>query len=389
MPPLSTTSSLDSTSNHVRSTIEEQPDSKKARNDDNVQSTSLLTFVHLSETIPDQPKKTVLERLKRNLKDAREQQEAEKTFRMFAYLQGKGPRFRIDDYDDIGEIRLASQIFPIESKEFVVNEKLVGMTSCQGFRQSMEDKDIATQLTISVGEEKVSVDLFGIFDGHKGGEVSLYAKEYISYYLEQSLKEHNSTELTVEGIFNSLKDCFILMDLFCPYKIGGTTATAVICIKDNVWVANVGDSRALFVNRNGEVIQTTEDAKPYMPSYQKKILRAGGLIKNQLWIVSGTQRLSVARAIGDKNIVGMGGQCCVSPNPKLTCLPLKDVLGGYFVIACDGLFEPETSLTQAVGTEVHRMARKSVSPGVMSRLLVKKAIECGSTDNVTCLVIKF
>ena len=70
--------------------------------------------------------------------------------------------------------------------------------------------------------------------------------------------------------------------------------------------------------------KASEDAKPNIARYKKKIEKFGGTIG----FIGGAYRvngnLALARAIGDRWVVGSNGECCISSNPKITCYSLKD-----------------------------------------------------------------
>ena len=127
-----------------------------------------------------------------------------------------------------------------------------------------------------------------------------------------ALESNNQDGLTEEGIFKALHECFRKLDENYTGP-DGTTATVALLLDGKVWVANVGDSRTILV-KDGKAIQASEDAKPTMARYKKKIEKLGGeVIFNR---VNGY--LAVARAIGDKSVIGTTGQCCVSPSPIIT-----------------------------------------------------------------------
>ena len=96
--------------------------------------------------------------------------------------------------------------------------------------------------------------------------------------------------------------------------------------------------------------------------------------------------LSVARAVGDKGIVGDGGKCCVSPNPKITCFSLADCEEGLLLLASDGLYE--VASTNEVGQAIYAMVQEGLALQEMSRKLVYSAIMQDSGDNVTVIIVK-
>ena len=64
---------------------------------------------------------------------------------------------------------------------------------------------------------------------------------------------------------------------------GGSTATSVFVSPQHIFVANVGDSRAVMCNK-GVPILATQDHKPELPKEKKRILSAGGKLYVQtIW----------------------------------------------------------------------------------------------------------
>jgi len=242
----------------------------------------------------------------------------------------------------------------------------------------MEDQDIFVSDSFMIQDQKYLFDLFGIFDGH-GGEAASYVRDNILVYLIQVLEGNNKDALTEEGIFNALKDCFKRLN--ADYKgSGGTRAIVALILEDQIWVANVGDSRTILVTED-KIVQASEDAKASKKTYEKKIEKLGGCISAGR--VYG--HLTTARGIGYQYMLGNKGQCCISPNPKITYYPIKDFKEGYLVLASSGLCD--VASTNQVGNAIQQMAKENVSTATMSQRLVQNAIFAGSTDCVTVLVV--
>jgi serine/threonine protein phosphatase PrpC len=317
------------------------------------------------------PGKPVSERLEANKKDAAEQQVNE---------TAKG--FKVEKED--APTKVAGHDIHGEGKK--VNGRAVGLASCQGRRTTMEDADIADSQSFTVNGKSYSFEVFGVFDGHSGADASAFVKKNISEYLKKALEKNNQTALTDEGIFKAIKESFIKLD--ADYKgYHGTTATAAIVLNGKIWVANVGDARTILVNKEGEATQASEDAKPSMDKYKKSIEKLGGYVENCFGIFRVNGILAVARAIGDKTILGKDDKtCCISPNPKITCYSLDDFKGGHLVMACDGLYDVST--TNEVGQAINEMVGRKESVESMSRKLVYHAIEKGSGDNVSAIVVQ-
>lgn len=249
----------------------------------------------------------------------------------------------------------------LPSESFKINERVGGKASCQGLRKSMEDRDLAESID--------HAEVYAIFDGHGGDEISVYVQKSLVNQLVQAFKKHQNPN--EEQIWKGLKeDVFVPLDERCAEEFIGTTTTVAIILGGNLWIANIGDSRILL-QKDGKTTQLTEDAKPTIPRYLRKIQKAGG---------KAISDLTVARTIGDKDYTG------ISAKPKISYLPLKQLQGGHLILACDGLFEKGS--TKEVGAAVETMKQENQSCQSMAKRLVASAIHSGSRDNVSVMVIK-
>ena len=61
-------------------------------------------------------------------------------------------------------------------------------------------------------------------------------------------------------------------------KDSGCTACAVLVTPNNIYCANVGDSRAIIATQDGDVIVLSHDHKPNDPTEEKRIIKAGGTV---------------------------------------------------------------------------------------------------------------
>lgn len=330
-------------------------------------------------------KKSVAARLKKNLDFAEKQREAEDR----AKKEQQKPKFKISK----GEIpaKICGCYDLNYRKEMLVNGKTVGIASSQGRRDTMEDEDLAVNSSFKISEKTYDIDVFGIFDGHGGSTASAFAKKELLNYLIKALKTHNSTGLTDEGIFKAFKEAFVDLDKNYSGSAGSTAAVAVV-LNGKVWFLNVGDSRIIRAKK-GSVLQLTEDAKPNIDRYKTKVEKLGGhVIHMGVWRVAGDggsgMAMASARAIGDKDVLTENEVRLISPKPKITCFPVTELEeGDRLILACDGLFDVATS--NEVWEATQEMDKNKENTVDMARRFVQSAIENGSTDNVSVMVVKF
>ncbi len=261
----------------------------------------------------------------------------------------------------------------------------VGISHDQGERPTMEDEHLATSFNLTIGGKNYPIQLFGIFDGHGGGEASKFVRDHLKMELEKSLQEFNADGLSEKGIWQALKVTMVYLDSAfhaqnpTVAKRAGTTATVAMVLDGKIWTANVGDSRTVLDN-NGTPIQLSEDAKPDATRYRRTIEKLGGKV-----VFDGKKPpringdLAVARAIGDHRLQG------VSPRPKITVKPLSEIQqGSHLILACDGIYD--VARTKDVVSAVH--ANRTCSVGALARNITYSAYQSRSGDNLSAMVIR-
>jgi serine/threonine protein phosphatase PrpC len=165
-----------------------------------------------------------------------------------------------------------------------------------------------------------------------------------------------------------------------PNPTCGTTATIILLSREEVFVAHVGDSRAIL-NCNGTAIRLFEDHRPSRKDEMARIESAGGLILK----VGGAYRvngaLAVSRAIGDRGLKEF-----VVADPEIVTRTLTDT-DDFLVVASDGLWD------YVKDQECVDIAKSALSDDATDTLesaaktLVEIACERGSSDDVSVIVI--
>ncbi|KAK4337365.1 hypothetical protein RND71_043322 [Anisodus tanguticus] len=204
----------------------------------------------------------------------------------------------------------------------------------QGWRLNMEDAH--TQI-LKLGPESAECSFFAVFDGHGGSAVANYAsnelhKKFISMpeYLNGDIKE-------------ALSKCFLeidndmLSDPVVNDQLAGSTAIVVVIKDDTIYIANLGDSRAISC-WDGFEDDLSEDHKPYKEIELKRIIAAGGWIESDR--VNGN--LALSRAFGDyvykKNPKLPPESQIVVAVPDIQTRKINEKLE-FVVLACDGIWD--------------------------------------------------
>ena len=235
------------------------------------------------------------------------------------------------------------------------------------FRDYMEDRGRVIQNI--QGDPNSS--LFCLFDGHGGGDVSKFLQT--NFY--PSFKEMLP--------FDNVKENLISLFKKIDYKIKdsnffnvGSTACIIYITKENeqkcLYSANIGDTRSLLITLN-DYKRLSYDHRASDPSEYKRITDSGGIVFAGR--VYGTLMLS--RSFGDWELKPYG----VISEPYVTRINITDN-DKYVVVASDGIWDALED------NDIFNMSKNFNNSKDFCDNIIKKAMEIGSTDNISCFVIK-
>ena len=304
----------------------------------------------------------------------------------------------------------------------------------QGWRKRQEDAHIAS---LSQGEKK-NIDVFGVFDGHGGKEIS----QFVSHHFTEELIKNKNLETDIP---QALKETFIKMDeimttpesieeikkyarlskeaddlqskneppnsqmalisqLLGPkdpeandiYMRTGCTA-CVLSIDENqkkLYFANAGDSRVVMC-KSGVAYPQSEDHKPEMESEKSRIYKADG------WISEGRVKgnLNLTRGFGDleykqnKNLKPEEQMITANPDIKIVDFE-KDI--DFVIIGCDGIWDclknqeacdfVKKRLKEDPNIKISKIVEEMMDSIIAKDLYNESGVGC---DNMTCIIIVF
>uniref|UniRef100_A0A2P2KA63 protein-serine/threonine phosphatase n=1 Tax=Rhizophora mucronata TaxID=61149 RepID=A0A2P2KA63_RHIMU len=244
-----------------------------------------------------------------------------------------------------------------------------GYSSFKGKRASMEDF-YETRLSEVDGQ---MVAFFGVFDGHGGARTAEYLKNNLFKNLSGHPKFIRDTKTAIVEAFRQT-DADYLNEEKGQQKDAGSTASTAVLLGDRLLVANVGDSRVV-ASRAGSAIPLSIDHKPDRTDERQRIEEAGGfIIWAGTWRVGGV--LAVSRAFGDKLLKPF-----VVAEPEIQEEEIDAV--DLIIIASDGLWNV-LSNKDAVD-----LVQDITDAEAASRKLIQEADARGSSDNITCVVVRF
>ncbi|EDO39603.1 predicted protein, partial [Nematostella vectensis] len=191
------------------------------------------------------------------------------------------------------------------------------------------------------GDDVQRMAYYAVFDGHAGPRASLFAAEHLHENIKSRMPKGSITGKDKE-IKKCLVDAYTLTDeqflheasKGTPVWKDGSTAVSVLVINNTLYVANLGDSKALVCRCDSagkiSVVRLSKDHSPTGYDERMRIQKAGGYVKDGR--VLGV--LEVSRSIGD----GRFKRCGVISTPDIMRCTLTDN-DRFLLLACDGLWK--------------------------------------------------
>ena len=256
--------------------------------------------------------------------------------------------------------------------------KQVYTASLKGLRPTNEDRHF-----VSTSDK---LQLYGVFDGHGGSQVSNYLVKAIPKLYQEA--QYPLSQTWINKMYSNIQDSLKQRKYSSRT---GSTCLVVAKYQDDLQVVNVGDCRAVLC-RDTRALQLSRDHKPESPGEHARIVQLDGEIRvrsgyntefEHPWRVNG---YSLSRAFGD-----------VKATPQMTHLPDMFVYklhshDRFLVLACDGLWDVLTNdeVVDFVLTHCYNGCLRRVSTGGdIAQKLAQHAIDSGSTDNVSVIVAFF
>lgn len=235
--------------------------------------------------------------------------------------------------------------------------------------------------------------LFCIYDGHGGKATVDFLTCGFHLNLAYYLKENPDTDIET-----AFKETYLHTDAqIRRQQILQSGSTAITCIvrkeKDKVMLysANVGDSRGVLC-KDGKAIRMSKDHKASDSSEKERIEAAGGFV-TRFDRVNGL--LAVSRAFGDHLL-----------KPAVSCEPYQtkhelDKTTKFMILACDGIWDVisdqeacdfvigELKAKFEDGDPGANPVKLQASLQTITKDLINKALENGSQDNISLMIVYF
>uniref|UniRef100_A0A0D6R6R4 protein-serine/threonine phosphatase n=1 Tax=Araucaria cunninghamii TaxID=56994 RepID=A0A0D6R6R4_ARACU len=234
----------------------------------------------------------------------------------------------------------------------------------------MEDYHVA-EFTQVQGHE---LGLYAIFDGHLGNSVASYLQKHL---FQNILSEEEFWAHPSRAIIKAYdKTDKAILRHTTEFARGGSTAvTAILIDGQKLWVANVGDSRAILSQR-GRAIQLSVDHEP--STERRSIENKGGFVSNipgDVPRVNG--QLAVSRAFGDRSL-----KSHLRSDPDVKEWDI-DSETEFLILASDGLWKVMEN------QEAIDFVSKIRDPQMAAKQLTSEALKRESKDDISCIVVQF
>jgi len=330
---------------------------------------------------------------------------------------------------------------PIKEKELSNDENNIlryGSCGMQGWRRRMEDSHITD---ISQGED-ARFNIFGVFDGHGGKEVSNFVKlhftkeflscpkiktDHIKQAIIETFLKMDELMQTSDGkkelksllkksreedeIFNKKYDIKeTQMDSYLKSLLNKDDniaffkgCTACVCVIDNklqkIFFANAGDSRVILCKK-GVAYRMSIDHKPELELEKNRIQKASGWV-NSYGRINGN--LNLSRCLGDLEYK----QNKKLPPQEQIITAYPDVIeekmskdNDFIIIGCDGIWDciQDQDVCDIIkkklnepGVDPLKVNLSEILGEICDSICATNIFSEGGVgcDNMTCLLIQF
>ncbi|KAL4463283.1 hypothetical protein ABPG74_007284 [Tetrahymena malaccensis] len=314
-----------------------------------------------------------------------------------------------------------------------------GANTHQGIVRNYNEDRVSIILNMAKPKDKPedlqwpNVSFFAVYDGHGGSSCAEFLRDNLHYYIIRDENFPSNPKLAIQKGFEKIEDNYLERADSGPFlDKSGSCAVVALFVEKTVYIANVGDSRAILSSNFGKNQQDlSEDHKPSLASEEQRITSLGGHIyqqqnyklkfkKNNLKIincrsvipiygsVNGNNiqqiqdvikgphrafpgRLAVSRTIGDAEakLSKYGGiKGVISAEPEIQVFEIQDNHDFVF-LGCDGIFDKMTSkeaiqccwqITDSCKNQ-HEFVGRAIE-NTMRQSMMKK-----SYDNVTVVIV--
>ncbi|XP_039035313.1 probable protein phosphatase 2C 9 [Hibiscus syriacus] len=216
--------------------------------------------------------------------------------------------------------------------------------------------------------------LFAIYDGHLGDSVPSFLQKHLFSNILKDEEFWTDPGRSISKAYEKTDQAILSHDPDLG-RGGSTAVTAILIDGKKLWVANIGDSRAVL-SKKGQAIQMSIDHEPQsvealiqtrfilLHSFPGDVARVNG-------------QLAVSRAFGDKNL-----KSHLRSDPDMETVDI-DSETEFLILASDGLWKVMSN------QEAVDIAKKTKDPLRAAKQLMAEALNRDSKDDISCIVVRF
>ena len=226
---------------------------------------------------------------------------------------------------------------------------------------------------------KFNTNFFAIYDGHNGNQISSYLKENFHKILFKNKNLFSETDETIYKTFENIENTLMEQKINNEIEDCGSSALILINIEKNIYVSNLGNSRAIIsIDNCYEVSQLSKEHIIDNLSEKERVENFGGKIiedNNVKKIIPGN--LSLTRSIGDyksKLRIYNGIPNMISSVPDIVKVKNSENIDFIFLTS-NGLIEYMNNF------EICNIIYKTLKEGILSDFSFEKTIE-NINDNI-------
>lgn len=264
----------------------------------------------------------------------------------------------------------------------------IDFASLTGKRKQNEDKHNIIQNIDGRNTNMAKLNFYGIYDGHGGKYVSKFLSDHFHRYF---MDKRTKYPLKIKNINKAYKFFQKLLKTKHTIEATNTGSTCLITLhylkngNEYINVLNLGDCRCVICNNN-IAIPLTKDHKPDKPEEEYRIKQLGGTIVYDGYDYR-ISDLSVSRAFGDISAEPYIG---IEPDVFEYKISSKDK---FLIMACDGLWDvmdnqEAVDFVLKICYDMKTNTRKNDKIN-MAKRLADRAIEKGSGDNISVIIVFF
>ena len=305
------------------------------------------------------------------------------------------------------------------------------------FKETNEDKIIVVNQIKKPASSKMKtwpkISYFGIFDGHGGEGCADFLKDNFLNYLSENKNFPFDIKLSLTETFEKIEEAFFKQkcsDTLEKSDRSGSCALVTIIFDNKIYIANIGDSRAIMsVNGGIKVKALTNDHKPNNPKEYERAIKNGSKVyaddndephsdisklifikdksefekykkkensKEEIIFREYPSDLAVMRTIGDikakkKEYGGIPGSIINKPDIFIYDISSNN---DFIVMGCDGIFDDLSNQevsdaawhifkneSKEKNYDIHELSQDACD------MIIKYALEKQTSDNVSCIII--